>query len=285
MDLNLVRTFLEVCQTRHFGRAAEHLHVTSSAVSARIKTLEEQLGVALFLRLRNGIEPTPTAQRLITQFRGLVSTWDQVRFLVSEASVSEPNLTVAASAGAWESLGSGWARLLLGSQRDVRLRLETHIASEILQRLQQGMVDLAFTLEHLSGTEIVSEKVGELRLLLMSKAAGRGLEETLASDYFHIEWSTSFNTQFMVVFPNQHEHSRGAALLLLPGKLLEILIERLGPTVEAGSVMVLLLCTPGRALRAHGPGAVYGAVAGSISRKKRHVEQFVSRGCIQVDCK
>lgn len=246
MDLNLIRTFLEVCQTRHFGRAADHLHVTSSAVSARIKTLEEQLGVTLFLRLRNGIEPTPTAQRLITQFRGLVSTWDQVRYLVSEASVSEPNLTVAASAGAWESLGSGWARLLLGSQRDVRLRLETHIASEILQRLQQGMVDLAFTLEHLSGTEIVSEKVGELRLLLMSKAAGRGLEETLASDYFHIEWSTSFNTQFMVVFPNQHTarvtaaNARLAVNLLtdFPGaaNLSRQIVEKLRPSVELHAV-------------------------------------------------
>jgi len=42
------------------------------------------------------------------------------------------------------------------------------------------------------------------------------------------------------VFPNQHKHCRCAALLLLLGQLLEILIERFGPAVEAGSVMVLL---------------------------------------------
>jgi LysR family transcriptional regulator, flagellar master operon regulator len=242
VDLHLIRTFLEVCQTRHFGRAAEHLHVTSSAVSARVKTLEEQLGVKLFLRLRNGIEPTPTAQRLITQFRGLVSTWDQVRFLVSEESMPQPNLTVAASPGAWESLDCGWARLLLGNQRDVRLRLETHIASEILQRLQQGLVDLAFTLEHLSGTEVVSEKVGELRLRMMCKVPGRGLEDVLASDYIHIEWSTSFNTQFMAVLPNQHtsrvtvSNARLAVNLLadFPGAayLSRHIVEKLRPSIE-----------------------------------------------------
>lgn len=247
MDLNLARTFLEVCQTRHFGRAAEHLHVTSSAVSARIKTLEEQLGATLFLRLRNGIEPTPTAQRLITQFRGLVSTWDQVRFLVSVESVPHPNLTVAASAGAWECLDGGWAKLLLGTQRDVRLRLETHIASEILQRLQQGMVDLAFTLEHLSGTEIVSEKVGELRLQMMSTVTGRSLKDALTTDYVHIEWSTSFNTQFMAALPDQLtsrvtvSNARLAVNLLkdFPGAayLSRHIVEKLRPLVELHPVI------------------------------------------------
>ncbi len=39
MDTDLLKTFLEVSKTRHFGKAANNLFVTQAAVSARIKHL------------------------------------------------------------------------------------------------------------------------------------------------------------------------------------------------------------------------------------------------------
>ena len=53
VDTELLKTFLEVSRTRHFGRAAEALYLTQSAVSFRIRQLENQLGVNLFTRHRN----------------------------------------------------------------------------------------------------------------------------------------------------------------------------------------------------------------------------------------
>ncbi|CAK8739831.1 HTH-type transcriptional regulator HdfR [Sodalis praecaptivus] len=58
MDTELLKTFLEVSRTRHFGRAAEALYLTQSAVSFRIRQLETQLGVSLFTRYRNNIRLT-----------------------------------------------------------------------------------------------------------------------------------------------------------------------------------------------------------------------------------
>jgi DNA-binding transcriptional LysR family regulator len=202
VDLNLIRTFLEVCETRHFGRAAEHLHLTTSAVSARIKTLEDQLGTTLFLRLRNGIEPTATAQRLITQFRSLMNAWEQVRFLVSVESAARPNLTVAASSGVWVSLSADWINRLKASHGDVRLRLDTNSPADISRRLQQGAVDVGLTFEQLVGPEITSRQIADLRLRLMDPRPGRTVGESLASGYIHVDWSTSFNTRFASAFPD-----------------------------------------------------------------------------------
>jgi len=55
MDTDLLKTFLEVSKTRHFGKAADNLFVTQAAVSARIKTLEKMLGASLLVRSRNNI--------------------------------------------------------------------------------------------------------------------------------------------------------------------------------------------------------------------------------------
>ena len=43
-----ILTFLTVCETMHFTRAAELLHITQPAVSHQIHALEEQYGAPLF---------------------------------------------------------------------------------------------------------------------------------------------------------------------------------------------------------------------------------------------
>ncbi|MGQ7073419.1 LysR family transcriptional regulator [Escherichia sp. SP-MK2] len=75
MDTELLKTFLEVSRTRHFGRAAESLYLTQSAVSFRIRQLENQLGVNLFTRHRNNIRLTAAGEKLLPYAETLMSTW------------------------------------------------------------------------------------------------------------------------------------------------------------------------------------------------------------------
>ncbi len=66
MDTELLQDFpSEVSRTRHFGRAAEALYLTQSAVSFRIRQLENQLGVNLFTRHRNNIRLTTAGEKLL----------------------------------------------------------------------------------------------------------------------------------------------------------------------------------------------------------------------------
>lgn len=62
--LAALRTFEAACQSRSFTRAAEHLHVTTGAVSQQIKHLEQQLGFRLFERLPRGLDMTAEGQQL-----------------------------------------------------------------------------------------------------------------------------------------------------------------------------------------------------------------------------
>ena len=69
IDIVLLRTFLELNRTRHFGKAAENLYITQSTMSARIRQLEDILGAVLFIRQRNNIHLTPAGQKLIADFK------------------------------------------------------------------------------------------------------------------------------------------------------------------------------------------------------------------------
>ena len=54
MDIDLLKTFVEVNRMRHFARAAENLFVTSAAVSARVKQLESLRQLKAYCQLVTG---------------------------------------------------------------------------------------------------------------------------------------------------------------------------------------------------------------------------------------
>ncbi|MBI3630117.1 MAG: LysR family transcriptional regulator, partial [Candidatus Rokubacteria bacterium] len=59
MEIGQVEAFVAVGTFGGFRRAAEALRVSQPAVSARIKALEDSLGVALFERGRGGVALSP----------------------------------------------------------------------------------------------------------------------------------------------------------------------------------------------------------------------------------
>ncbi|GII61016.1 hypothetical protein Skr01_11010 [Sphaerisporangium krabiense] len=63
LDLGLVADFLVLVQERHYGRAAVRLHLTSSALTKRVRRLERQLGVALVERDPAGVLAVTSAGR------------------------------------------------------------------------------------------------------------------------------------------------------------------------------------------------------------------------------
>ncbi|MEM8878660.1 MAG: LysR substrate-binding domain-containing protein [Pseudomonadota bacterium] len=65
--LRQLNYFRALTQSRHFGRAAEAVHVSQPALSAQIAELEAQIGGALFERARSGVTLTPLGRRLAPQ--------------------------------------------------------------------------------------------------------------------------------------------------------------------------------------------------------------------------
>ena len=83
MDINQARTFLEVASCGSFIMAAERMHVTQTAVSARIRTLEQQLGRQLFVRNKAGARLTSAGERFMRHAATMVQVWERARHQVA----------------------------------------------------------------------------------------------------------------------------------------------------------------------------------------------------------
>lgn len=72
LDLRLVRYFTVVAQRRHFGRAAQELHVAQPSLSRQVRRLEQQLGARLLDRTPQGTTLTEAGEVFLPLARGML---------------------------------------------------------------------------------------------------------------------------------------------------------------------------------------------------------------------
>ena len=119
METELARTFLTVVAAGNFVGAAERLHVTQSTVSARIHTLEEQLGCGLFVRNKAGTRLTAAGRQFQKHAAILVRTVERARHDVGIAAGYQGTLTVGGRFGLWEGLLLEWLPLMREMARPI----------------------------------------------------------------------------------------------------------------------------------------------------------------------
>jgi DNA-binding transcriptional LysR family regulator len=192
MDISLLKTFLEVARTRHFGRAAERLFVTQSAVSARIKLLEDTLGVTLFSRKRNDIQLTPAGQRLQRHAETMVRGWERARQELALGEQFVETLAVGCAFDLWPLLVRDWAIRVADELPGVALQLELHANDLLSQRLLSGVLDLAFMFDPPQISELVVRQIADVPLLMVSTVSGAGARDALSRDYVLVDWGPAF---------------------------------------------------------------------------------------------
>lgn len=202
MDIELLRTFLEVARTRHFGKAAAELCVTQSAVSARIRQLEQTVGVALFTRSRNNIQLTPEGRQLHKHAETIVQVWARARQESGLGAEFSRGLAVGAMLDLWETLLDDWLRQLRERMPDTALLVETGAADLLIRKLLDGVLDLAVLFEPPQAPELEIRELGVINLVMVATRRGLKVEEACRSGYILVDWGTAFARHHARLFPD-----------------------------------------------------------------------------------
>jgi DNA-binding transcriptional LysR family regulator len=204
MDLELLRTFLELNRTRHFGRAAEALFVTQAAVSSRLKSLEEQLGVILFERSKREMRLTPEGGRLVRHSEKLIAAWRAARQDVSLAEASE-QLVIGGSLRLWDVLLQRWLHDLRRAYPTLAIISEAQTPEFLTRRLIDGTLDVAILLEPAQLDIMQIREVATVEFILVSGDSGLAVEQALNENYVFVDWGLSFGLDHRRTFPDAPE--------------------------------------------------------------------------------
>jgi DNA-binding transcriptional LysR family regulator len=198
--IDLARTFLEVVAAGSFVGAAESLHVTQSTVSARIRTLEDQLGYTLFVRNKAGAVLTPGGQQFQRHAGTLVRTWEAARQDVAIPRDHRAILRMGGEAGLWNRLLYRWVPWMRSQAPDIALRCELGLSDGLIAHLVEGVLDVAVMYTPQSRSSLRVDLLTEDSLVLVEADGPPG--GTVPRDHVYVDWGREFRRHHRMRFPD-----------------------------------------------------------------------------------
>ncbi len=145
MELYQLRTFVAVAEEGHLTRAAERLFISQPAVSAHIKALEEELGVALFTRTARGMVLTREGAALKPQAEAALRSVGEI---LNQARGLRENLTgslkIALNTDAELLRVRRFMEILCGAHPKIEVHLPQSMTSSIIEDVRAGRIDGGF---------------------------------------------------------------------------------------------------------------------------------------------
>ncbi|WP_373989281.1 LysR substrate-binding domain-containing protein [Duganella sp. BuS-21] len=141
-DLDVLRTFVTGVDMGSFAKAADRLGRSTSAVSAQLKKLEDQLGMPVLRKEGRGMVTTPAGESLLGYARRLLELNDEAANAVRGAE-----LAGSVRLGIQQDFGEQMLTEVLGRFTRVhpQVRIEARVArnSELMELLSSGKLDMA----------------------------------------------------------------------------------------------------------------------------------------------
>ncbi len=142
MDSRRLRCFIALAEELHFRRAAERCHMTQSALSQQLKTLEEDLQVRLVYRTKRHVSLTQAGAVFLFEARKILAQADQAVHLAQRTARGEiGQLFVGATAPAMFIMLPEIMRLFHAKLPEVGLIVQEMTTTEQEAALRSGQIE------------------------------------------------------------------------------------------------------------------------------------------------
>lgn len=220
MDINQVRTFLEVAASGSFMLAAQRMHLTQTAVSARIRMLEQQLGRHLFVRNRAGARLTLAGERFMRHATKMVQLWERARQQVALPPGRKDCVSIGGELSLWHPLLADWLIWMNRFCPEIALRAEVDSPARLLDAVQDGSLDVAVLYNPPQRAGLVNELLAEEKLIMVTSSADGKMH---SDQYIYVDWGPSFAANLQAAYPDLCSAPASVSVSLGPLALIYLL--------------------------------------------------------------
>jgi len=145
MNLTALKTFATIVDTGSLVRASHELNVTQSTVTARLKTLEEELGQTLLIRQKPGTTLTPAGIKLLRYARIITGLWRQAKYETALPDGLASVCTFGCDRELWHGLGRAFFDGVISGHPEMAVSVKQGSPRELESWLTEGLVDVILT--------------------------------------------------------------------------------------------------------------------------------------------
>lgn len=199
MNIESMRAFLEIAATGSFQNAAERLNITQSAISARIKGLEQRLNRVLFTRKRGGVELTAAGRRLRHHAQSCVQSWERAQREIALPPGIENLFSLGLQINLWDRLALAWSDWMEAHAPQISTRIVCDYSEKLVSQVREGSLDVALVYSARQGGGLVIEAFDEQELILVSTEP-RALNVHWTPGFIFVDWTDDFASQYSAAF-------------------------------------------------------------------------------------
>ncbi len=190
MKIDDIDAFVAVIRNASLSQAAESLGLTQSAITRRVQSLEESLGVALLDRNTKPLKPTASGLRVYEQCRRVLREVDGLRELVAGDATPSGVLRLGVPQSIGEVVLLDALRRLADEYPELRAQVGTGWGSHLLARLENAELDAAVVL--FPPSKVFPEELGATPLgrmeLCVVVARDSAIQARRLLDCYHHGW-------------------------------------------------------------------------------------------------
>lgn len=142
MNIRFLETALWLAKLKSYKATADKLCLTQAAVSSRIANLEQDLGVCLFVRGADGLEPTSVGSRFLEHAARIVEEHQSLRASMLDPSKLSGSLRIGITSTLIPTILPGLVDTLRREYPNISISLKTELTEKLLKELEIGRVDL-----------------------------------------------------------------------------------------------------------------------------------------------
>ncbi|MEP3630300.1 MAG: LysR family transcriptional regulator [Hyphomicrobiales bacterium] len=244
MQLNELRTFLAIIETGSLIKASEQLNVTQSTVTARLKSLEAEIGQSLINRQKSGVSLTAAGVRFQRYASTITNLWRQARQETSLPDALSSVCNIGCHPDLWPALGQEVFNYIRKEVPQVALSIWQGSSKDMRGWLDDGLVDFAIT--HSPSVAQEQEIVRSIDDQLILVSTEKDSPITFDPKYFFVEAGEAFGREHAATFAdaNTSRISFGSATLGLEYLLSEggsayLPLRLARPYIDKGEIHIL----------------------------------------------
>ncbi len=178
-DLTDLKLFLRVSETGSITAGAAHAHLALASASARIRGMEDVLGVPLLQRSRRGVEPTAAGRTLLHHARLITQQMEKMRADLGEyASGLKGHIRLLCNTSALTEFLPDALAAFMATHQHVNVDLEERLSSDIVQAMRDELADVGIVTDSVDSSGLETRLFCEDRLVLalaLGHPLGKGL--------------------------------------------------------------------------------------------------------------